>query len=58
MKAAIYTEQGPAAEVLKIQEFEEILPLENEVQIEVHDSGVNPGEVKKKGRYLWCRNAV
>ncbi|WP_297798487.1 NADPH:quinone reductase [uncultured Eudoraea sp.] len=48
MKAAIYTEQGPATTVLQIQEMEEIHPLENEVQIEIHYSGVNPGEVKKR----------
>lgn len=48
MKAAVYTEQGPASEVLRIQEIEEIWPLENEVQIEIHYSGVNQGEVKKR----------
>lgn len=48
MKAAVYTEQGPASEVLRIQEIEEILPLEYEVQIQIHYSGVNQGEVKKR----------
>ncbi|MBT8185069.1 MAG: NADPH:quinone reductase [Eudoraea sp.] len=48
MKAAIYTEQGPATEVLRVQEMEEIDPQENEVKIEIHYSGVNPGEVKKR----------
>ncbi|MGB5236146.1 MAG: NADPH:quinone reductase, partial [Flavobacteriaceae bacterium] len=48
MKAAVYFEQGPAAEVLQIQDIEEIIPLENEVQIEIYYSGVNPGEVKKR----------
>ena len=48
MKAAIYSEQGPAAEVLKLLEIKEIKPLEDEVQIEIHYSGVNLGEVKKR----------
>ncbi|WP_297693616.1 NADPH:quinone reductase [uncultured Eudoraea sp.] len=48
MKAAIYTEQGLASEVLRIQVMEDLMPLENEVQIEIHYSGVNPGEVKKR----------
>lgn len=48
MKAAIYTKQGPATEVLRLQEVDEIHPLDDEVQIEIHYSGVNPGEVKKR----------
>lgn len=48
MKAAYFTEQGNAEEVLTVGEIEEVLPKENEVQIEIHYSGVNPGEVKKR----------
>lgn len=48
MKAAIYSKQGLAEKVLQVLEIEEILPLENEVQIEIHYSGVNQGEVKKR----------
>ncbi|MEQ9466482.1 MAG: zinc-binding dehydrogenase [Ekhidna sp.] len=48
MKAAFYTRQGKAQEVLKVQEVEDVLPKEGEVQIEIHFSGVNAGEVKKR----------
>ena len=48
MKAAVYSKQGPAREVLQTQNLDEPIPLENEIQIEVHYSGVNPGEVKKR----------
>ena len=48
MRAAYYTEQGSASKVLKIGEVPEILPKKNEIQIEIHYSGVNPGEVKKR----------
>ncbi|MEQ9217454.1 MAG: NADPH:quinone reductase [Cyclobacteriaceae bacterium] len=48
MKAAYYTQQGEAKDVLKVEDFPEILPQENEIQIEIHYSGVNPGEVKKR----------
>lgn len=48
MKAAYYTQQGKAEDVLKVEEIGEILPQKGEVQIEIHYSGVNPGEVKKR----------
>lgn len=48
MKAAYFTIQGKAEEVLKVSDLEELLPEEHEVQIEIHYSGVNPGEVKKR----------
>ncbi len=48
MKAAFYTRQGKAEEVLQVQEMDDVLPQKDEVQIEVHYSGVNPGEVKKR----------
>ena len=48
MRAAFYTRQGKASEVLRVEDIDEILPKEYEVQIQVHYSGVNPGEVKKR----------
>ena len=48
MRAAYYTQQGSAKEVLKVEEIEEILPQKDEVQIEIYYSGVNPGEIKKR----------
>ncbi|NND78049.1 MAG: NADPH:quinone reductase [Flavobacteriales bacterium] len=48
MKAAYYTKQGNAREVLQIGNIEEILPKEDEVQIKIEYSAVNPGEVKKR----------
>ena len=34
--------------MLKIGEIDEILPKKGEIQIQIHYSGVNPGEVKKR----------
>ena len=48
MKAACYRRQGKAEDVLHVDTFEEIDPGKNEVQIKIHYSGVNPGEVKKR----------
>lgn len=48
MKAAFYTEQGDARDVLQVSEIDEILPQKGEVQIRILYSGVNPGEVKKR----------
>ena len=48
MRAAYYTQQGAAKEVFQIEELEEILPQPGEVQIEIHYSGINPGETKKR----------
>ncbi len=48
MKAAFYTQQGKANDVLTVKEIEDILPKKGEIQIEIHYSGVNPGEVKKR----------
>ena len=48
MRAAFFNEQGKAKEVLKIEDIDEVFPQENEVQIEILYSGVNPGEVKKR----------
>ncbi len=48
MVAAYYTSQGKAEDVLEVNDIEEILPRENEIQIGIHYSAVNPGEVKKR----------
>ncbi|NND95078.1 MAG: NADPH:quinone reductase [Flavobacteriales bacterium] len=48
MKAAFYTRQGMAEDVLEVSDIRELLPNKGEVQIEIHFSGVNPGEVKKR----------
>lgn len=48
MRAAFYHVQGQAEEVLKVGQTQEVQPEQGEVQIEIHYSGVNPGEVKKR----------
>lgn len=48
MKAAYYTQQGKAEDVFRVEEVDELFPGKDEVQIEIHYSGVNPGEVKKR----------
>ena len=48
MRAAFYTRQGPALDVLHVGELDDVIPQENEVQLEIHYSAVNPGEVKKR----------
>ncbi|NNK80203.1 MAG: NADPH:quinone reductase [Flavobacteriales bacterium] len=48
MKAAYYRRQGKADDVLEVGEIEEVLPNEGEVQLSIHFSGVNLGEVKKR----------
>jgi len=49
MKAAWYEKQGAARDVLTIGEMDEPQPLAGEVRIRVAVSGVNPGDVKKRG---------
>lgn len=48
MKAAWYEHQGPAKEVLVVGEQPDPEPGPDEVRINVHCSGVNPGDVKKR----------
>ena len=48
MNAAFYRHQGSATDVLRVEDISEVLPEKGEVQIEIHYSGVNPGEVKKR----------
>ncbi len=47
-KAAYYEAVGKAEEVLKLGSFELTLPKDNEVQIEIITSAVNPSDVKTR----------
>lgn len=49
MKAAWYEKQGVAQDVLIVGEMDEPQPLAGEVRIRIAASGVNPGDVKKRG---------
>ena len=49
MKAAWYERQGPADQVLVVGELPDPVPGPGEVRIVVHASGINPGDVKKRG---------
>ena len=49
MLAAWYDEQGPAAEVLQVGELPAPSPGPGEVLVRLSISGVNPGDVKKRG---------
>lgn len=49
MKAAWYEKQGAAQDVLIVGEIDDPLPLAGEVRIRLCVSGVNPGDVKKRG---------
>jgi NADPH:quinone reductase len=48
MKAALYTETGPAAEVLRVEEIERPQPGPDEVLVRVRASGVNPTDYKAR----------
>jgi len=49
MKAAWYEQQGPARDVLIIGEMDDPQPARGELRIRVAFSGINPGDVKKRG---------
>jgi len=49
MKSAWYEKQGAAREVLIVGEMDDPQPRAGEVRIRVAFSGVNPGDVKKRG---------
>ncbi|TGN57478.1 NADPH:quinone reductase [Paracoccus liaowanqingii] len=49
MKAAWYTEKGPARDVLQIGELPTPTPAPGEVLIRVRASGVNPSDIKGRG---------
>lgn len=48
MRAAVYTSQGPAAEVLRIEQRPVPEPGPGEVRVRVAFSGVNPSDVKSR----------
>lgn len=49
MLAAWYDQQGPAAQVLRLGELPDPHPGPGEVRVRLSVSGVNPGDVKKRG---------
>ena len=49
MKAAWYEKQGPARDVLVVGEMPDPTPGPGEVRTSVAASGINPGDVKKRG---------
>jgi NADPH:quinone reductase len=49
MRAAWYERQGPAQEVLTVGEMPDPIPGAGEVRIRIAASGINPGDVKKRG---------
>src|SRR2546425_10570426 len=48
MRAAFYTEQGPAREVLKVGEQPKPEPGPGEVRVRLRTSGVNPSDWKAR----------
>ncbi|MDW3182742.1 NADPH:quinone reductase [Roseobacter sp.] len=48
MKAAIYHQTGPAADVLKIIEWNKPAPAAGQVLVKMHASGVNPTDTKTR----------
>jgi NADPH:quinone reductase len=49
MLAAYYEANGPAREVLRVEEVETPAPGPGEVRVRLHASGVNPSDVKSRG---------
>ena len=49
MKAALYERNGPAHEVLRVEDVERPEPGPGEVRVRVRVSGVNPTDVKSRG---------
>jgi NADPH2:quinone reductase len=52
MRAAWYSELGPAADVLSVAEIATPEPAKGEVLVRVHASGINPSDTKKRGGWL------
>ncbi len=48
MRAAWYTETGPASEVIRVGRLDQPRPNRGEVLVRVHASGVNPSDTKKR----------
>lgn len=49
MRAAVYRQEGSAADVLRIEELDVPQPGPGEVLVRVHASGINPTDVKTRG---------
>ncbi|MFT0860741.1 NADPH:quinone reductase [Ancylobacter sp. G4_0304] len=49
MRAAWYSQQGPAREVIQLGEIETPVPGPGEILVRVAASGVNPSDVKQRG---------
>ncbi|MGH1356089.1 MAG: NADPH:quinone reductase [Thalassovita sp.] len=49
MRAVVYTQLGPARDVLELKELEKPQPAPGEVLVRVHLTGVNPSDVKLRG---------
>lgn len=48
MRAAVYRETGPAAQVLSIEDLPDPVPGPGEVLVRVRASGINPADVKRR----------
>src|SRR5436190_15184960 len=48
MRAAYYEKNGPAREVLRVEELEMPLPARGEVRVRLRTSGINPSDVKSR----------
>ena len=49
MRAAFYEANGPASDVLRVEELDTPTPGRGEVRVRLHASGVNPSDVKSRG---------
>lgn len=49
MRAAVYSETGPAEQVLRLVEVEAPVPGPDEVLVRVRASGINPADTKRRG---------
>jgi len=52
MRAALYEKTGPASEVLHVKEVDKPEPGPGQVRVEIAFSGINPTDVKTRGRGL------
>jgi NADPH2:quinone reductase len=52
VRAAWYERQGPASEVLQVDELPDPEPGQGEVRVRMRFSGVNPGDTKKRRGWL------
>jgi NADPH2:quinone reductase len=50
MRAVFYEANGPARAVLRVEEVATPHPAADEVRVRLHTSGVNPSDVKSRGR--------